>query len=60
MNPIAFNVTAGRDPVEIRCARCGKAAVPAFSPGFLPGDCARLSDLLSWAQAHECPPASVT
>ena len=60
MNPIAFNVTAGRDPVEIRCTWCGKASVPAFALALRPGDCIRLSDLTAWAQAHECPPASVT
>lgn len=58
MSLSAFNVTAGRDPVEIRCTHCGQAFVPALA--FTPGDCARLSDLMAWAAAHQCPPLSVT
>lgn len=60
MNPIAFSVTAGRDPAEIRCAHCGKTAVPALALALAPGDCIRLSDLTARAQARECPPVSVT
>lgn len=65
MNPRAFTVTGSRaapvpgyDPVSIRCAHCGKSAWPALEGTR--GDCLLLADLADWAQAHECPPVSVT
>lgn len=60
MVPEAFTVTVQRDEVEIRCVHCGRWAVPVLGPGFMRGDCIQLADLMSWAQAHECPPVRVT
>jgi hypothetical protein len=51
-------VVNGRDPgnedavlpVEISCTTCGRGA-PVSDPGYA----VYLTELTSWAQAHECP-----
>lgn len=37
-------------PVEVRCTTCGHSAVIGES-----GYASHLTELTSWAQAHECP-----